>query len=186
MASFYQLSPIKLSDNILQCVSSSNLHFSIQETPYSIYITVRKKYINENLKINVFDDDSENQIKRVEVSDLKQKCEHLLQENEELKNLLDEKESECNTFANLSNDVGMKLERAKVELSEAIKKKIEVVTQNEEHLRKLNNCNQKYKEVSDELIRSKTANDNLVMELKQVRIKRTLGLLVKLTILKIM
>ena len=34
----------KYSDRVLQCVKASNLHYAVQETPFSVYITLRKKF----------------------------------------------------------------------------------------------------------------------------------------------
>ena len=34
-------------DKIVSSVKSSNLHFVLQETSHSVYITIRKKYVNE-------------------------------------------------------------------------------------------------------------------------------------------
>ena len=39
--------PQDSSDKILDVVKSSNLHFNIQETPHSVYITIRKKFVQE-------------------------------------------------------------------------------------------------------------------------------------------
>ena len=34
-------------DTIVNSVKTSNLHFILQETPNSVYITIRKKYVSE-------------------------------------------------------------------------------------------------------------------------------------------
>ena len=34
-------------DTIVNLVKTSNLHFILQETPNSVYITIRKKYVSE-------------------------------------------------------------------------------------------------------------------------------------------
>jgi hypothetical protein len=39
--------PHECSDEILKVIKSSNLHFNIQETPHSVYITIRKKFVRE-------------------------------------------------------------------------------------------------------------------------------------------
>ena len=39
--------PQDSSDKILDLIKSSNLHFNIQETPHSVYITIRKKFLRE-------------------------------------------------------------------------------------------------------------------------------------------
>jgi hypothetical protein len=40
--------PQDSSDRILDVIKSSNLHFNIQETPHSVYITIRKKFVKES------------------------------------------------------------------------------------------------------------------------------------------
>ena len=40
-------SPQAVSDEILAGIKYSNLHFNIQETPHSLYITIRKKFVIE-------------------------------------------------------------------------------------------------------------------------------------------
>ena len=40
--------PQDSSDRILDVIKSSNLHFNIQETPHSVYITIRKKFVRES------------------------------------------------------------------------------------------------------------------------------------------
>ena len=39
--------PQDSSDKILHLIKSSNLHFNIQETPHSVYITIWKKFLRE-------------------------------------------------------------------------------------------------------------------------------------------
>ena len=40
-------SPQTVTDEILPSIKYSNLHFNIQGTPHSVYITVRKKFVRE-------------------------------------------------------------------------------------------------------------------------------------------
>ena len=87
----------KQSAEILRCVRSSNLHFVVQETPFSLYITVRKKLV-EGAK-----DTIEN-----ECSD----------DVDELTN----PENENKSYKNLIHDLSLKLEKAKFELQEALAK----------------------------------------------------------------
>ena len=42
-----QHSPYETCDQIVQVVKFSNLHFVLQETPHSVYITIRKKFVKE-------------------------------------------------------------------------------------------------------------------------------------------
>ena len=51
-------------DEIVNSVKSSNLHFILQETPHSVYITIRKKFVNEAFSKN----DEENNSKQTYIS----------------------------------------------------------------------------------------------------------------------
>ena len=42
------LSPQDSCENILQVLKCSNLHFVLQETPHSVYITLRKRFLNNS------------------------------------------------------------------------------------------------------------------------------------------
>ena len=53
-------------DKIVSSVKSSNLHFMLQETPHSVYITIRKKYVNETFAKN--NDENKNKQTSVSVS----------------------------------------------------------------------------------------------------------------------
>ena len=81
----------KQSAEILRCVRSSNLHFIVQETPFSIYITVRKKLVTEAK------DAIEN-----ECSD----------DVEKLNNKLEISENENKSSKNLIHDLNLKLEKS--------------------------------------------------------------------------
>ena len=153
---------------ILKCVRSSNLHFAIQETPFSVYITVRKKLISGDIKMEVDEVETKNHILKVYLSEMNQKCEDLVKDNEVLKNLLDEKESEYQACESLAHELGIKLDEAKVEVSEAVKKGSRFVIENEEHLTSLNNFIANNKDIKDDLNRTRVAHDNLVKELKQI------------------
>ena len=52
-----KLSPHETSDNFVQVLKSSNLHFCLQETPHSAYITIRKKFVKEAF-VKVDDEDN--------------------------------------------------------------------------------------------------------------------------------
>ena len=50
MAVDYCLTPPESCEKILHQVMSSNLHFILQESPFSIYLTVRKKFVGNSPK----------------------------------------------------------------------------------------------------------------------------------------
>ena len=46
---FHPVSAQMFSDQVLQCVKSSNLHFAVQVTPFSVYITLRKEFVSDKI-----------------------------------------------------------------------------------------------------------------------------------------
>ena len=105
----------KYCDEIPRCIRSSNLHFTTQETPYSLYVTVRKKMINEQ-----FESLSENELVNYELLKLKEKCDILAQNNDELRNILEVKEKEIKNYTKSVQDLSLKLEKAEIKMQEAI------------------------------------------------------------------
>ena len=77
--------------------------------------------------------ETKNHILKVRLSEMNQKCADLVKDNEVLKNLLDEKESEYQACESLAHELGIKLDEAKVEVSEAVNKGSRVVIGNEEN-----------------------------------------------------
>ena len=130
-----QLSHHDLSDAVLQCVKSSNVHFAVKKTPLSVYITLRKKFLyRDSKKVSASKAFTESNALKVELSQSYQKCEDLVQENLELKNLnlVEKKDDETNNLETLLHDQENKLDKAKVELSEALRKFTDEVKENEE------------------------------------------------------
>ena len=89
-----QLSPQNYSDEVIQCVKSSNLHCVVNEPPFSVYITLRKKLINGQMKIAASEATSEGDSLKVELKHYKQICQDLVHRNEELENLIKQNSSE--------------------------------------------------------------------------------------------
>ena len=73
----------KCSDENLKYVRSSNLHFSIQETPFSINIAVRKKFIDGSPKIKA---EEPNALIEKLSAELSMMNENLIQYNRDLEN----------------------------------------------------------------------------------------------------
>ena len=46
------LTPQEFCEKMLQQMKSSNLHFILQESPYLIYLTVRKKFVGNAPKLS--------------------------------------------------------------------------------------------------------------------------------------
>ena len=151
------LSPQVLSDHIVQLVKTSNLHLVLQETPYSVYITLRKKLLLEVSPFKSVKDDSGSESLKTELTQIHQKCEDLQQVNVELENMLDDKES-------LVHKLQMKLEKAKVEICEALKKANDAEKDNQENLMRWNTLIDKNMIADDELKVLRVENENLKNE----------------------
>ena len=158
MAAKTQLvSPQKLSDGILQSVRSSNLHFTIQETPFSLYITVRKKLFREVIEVPTETEELKRQL-----TIFKEKFENIDQENREFKHLIEEKEKELKHCENVVKDLSLKLEMARAEIKEVVAKNNDAIKIHDV----LSNTNKK---INDDLVRSKSESDNLKVDLRETR-----------------
>ena len=69
------MNPSECCDKIIQKIKISNLHYMIIENPFSVKITIRKKYIEERNQLNF-----KNDCDTVEVGALKEKLEMKNQE----------------------------------------------------------------------------------------------------------
>ena len=151
------VSPQKLSDGILQCVRSSNLHFTIQETPFSLYITVRKKLFRE-----VIEAPTETEELKRELTIIKEKFKNIEQENREFKHLIDKKENELKHCENVVQDLTQKLEKAKAEIKE-------VKARNNDTIKKHDVLVNTNKKVHEDLVRSKSESENLKLDLRETK-----------------
>ena len=142
------VSPNNASDKILHCVRASNLHYSVQETPFSLYITVRKKPIKDG--IEAF---SENELLKTELQQMKQKY-------SELRNLLDKSEKEKNDYEKLKHEYNLKLEKATREIKEALAKSIDTSNKHDVLIEAHNKS-------KADLTRIKSENEKLKLEFKE-------------------
>ena len=118
VAKSQEVSIQKYSDGILNCFRSSNLHFAICETPFSINITLRKKLINNgNIKIHTEEANTVIEKLRAELNDVKFMNANLIQNKKELETLYEQKEIEC---YNLTQNFTLKLENVQGKLSGAL------------------------------------------------------------------
>ena len=120
VAKFKHYSPEKNSEQILQCVRSSNLHFQVQETPFSIYITVRKKFINEDVKLQADENIIKPEIVQGELSRMKETIDTLVRDKKELRDIIEQKEREVESCAKNVSDLTIQLKHTQIEASEAI------------------------------------------------------------------
>ena len=90
-ATMSPLSPNETCDQIIKSIKNSNLHFILQETPNSVYITIRKNFVRKSeahAKKEVQDDNSQELLILQKAYDnLKLDFEEEIKHHEESKNL---------------------------------------------------------------------------------------------------
>ena len=103
------MNALAMCDQVLQAVKSSNLNFLVQETPFSVFITIRKKFISGR------------------VSNFKVNHPNILQANKEVIDNLEAKadqlEQENFNYARELHSLSLKLEKATKELTAVITEK---------------------------------------------------------------
>ena len=97
-------------ENVLLSLKVSRLTFSVQETPYSCYITIRKKFVKS------FQQQQQTEMSPVIVIENRGDIEDISKENKELKHSLDEKEAEMSEFKETIMILENKVEHAEAEL----------------------------------------------------------------------
>ena len=89
-----KLSVQKSSDIILSSVRKSSLNYSLQETPFPLYITVRKSFSKLKSDIEGLDEPEDLHVKENEKNNLKVKLKALEEENSLLHQNLEKLENE--------------------------------------------------------------------------------------------
>ena len=92
---------------VLNTIKTSQLDFYLQETPYSAFITIRKKYMKD------FKHTTEDLSENIEVENI---IKDLKRENEKLTNYAKEKEVESDSIKNNARILEEKLEKAEKEM----------------------------------------------------------------------
>ena len=136
----------------------------MQETPFSLYVTVRKKLVRNDIEAPR---ESERLLNEHAVT--KVMCDSLSQKNSDAINALKKVEDEKVVLENIIEDLSLKLEKAKVQTYEALTKKKETDEKYEQNLKFMDNLNKENSKVREDLVRTKTENQNIRMELKETK-----------------
>ena len=112
---FNTFCPQDSSDIILKSIKNSNLHFIVNETPFSVYITIRKKFLTFPFPPN-FVNGRGNQPETSQTD-------HLLEENATLKDQIKEQNNAKRDDEEIIGDLADKLAKAKFEISDCMSKK---------------------------------------------------------------
>ena len=111
------MDPFEASEIVLSQIKNSNLNFKIQESPFSIHVNIKKSFITSKngdpLHFNRHFED---------LSEAASQNKKLLKENENLKEALEANKTELEDLNTVVNELGIKLEKAKVELHEQMSK----------------------------------------------------------------
>ena len=167
-------------DKILNCVRSSNLNFATQETPYSLYLTIRKSKVKKNNQQSsiLMNDNHENEGLVKENLSLKETLQNLkrnLDASEDFTIKLEEKlasaeakvlkaykenlkkDDEMKTLKNViknNNEDIFNLECEKRELKKDMKKKVhDLEKSNLAHLNSIETLKQEVKKQKDEKLK---------------------------------
>ena len=156
--SHQQVSVQQSCDAILRSIRFLNLHFTMQETPFSLYVTVRKKHVMDKIEPIENNDTLLNS----ELVEIKEKYDMLVKNNEELTKLLEMRDIESKKSDKVIQDLNLKLKKAELEAQEASAK-------NDDTKKKLDDLSKTHNKVKDDNIRTQSENSNLQMELKEAR-----------------
>ena len=74
-------------DEVINAIKSSNLHFVLQETPHSVYSTIRKKFVNKEFVSGDIDSSAALRNLKIDHNKLKKDFEEKIATNEEALNL---------------------------------------------------------------------------------------------------
>jgi regulator of replication initiation timing len=114
------------SDQVLKCVKDCNLHSVVRETPFSLYITLRKKFVIENNSNNLEPKEND-QVQTLEESLISLQTENdaLDQENSDIRARYEEMKV-------INGELNKQLSEAKTELCDWMSSYSSVEKANEE------------------------------------------------------
>ena len=149
------------SDQVLKCVKDSNLHFVVKETPFSLYITLRKKFVTENNSNNLEPKEND-QVQTLEESLISLQTENdaLDQENSDIRTRYEEMKV-------INGELSEKLSQAKTELCDWMSSYSSVEKANEETLEEIEVLKGANKRFIEDNSRHKTESKSLKKDLKK-------------------
>ena len=159
---------IQTCDLLLNLVKNSNLNFSLTESPFSVTINIKKSFIKDKNGI-------------VRVSNIggffRYNCQSidenqiLQEENKSLKTVLAQHKDENEALSDTTHVLGIKLEKAKKELTETIFEKNQLVKAKEATLNDLDMKNHEIESLTDVLKKLRTEKENQKQEIKSKILK---------------
>ena len=110
----------KVCEDLLSILKSSKLNYLVKETPYSAFVTIRKRFLKDTEISNVTlvsNDDSDDTNMRRENLILKEKCKSLEVDLEFLRIDKDKLEMECGKFKAENENICKKNEKIELDLN---------------------------------------------------------------------
>ena len=114
-----EMSVEKACGQILFCLKSSNLNYMVKETPFSTYVTIRKKFVRnlhsvENITENTPANDNNEYVRKLEKENalLQKKVKDILTENAHLRFDSEESEIKFNALEKEKTTLEIKLEES--------------------------------------------------------------------------
>ena len=160
------MDPIQTCNLLLSYVKNSNLNFSLNESPFSVSISLKKSFIKDkNGTLRVSKIGGIPGISGYDSQSIEEK-QILQDENKTLKAALAQHEDENHTLKNTVHVLGIKLEKAKIELTETLSEKKQVVKESEATLSDLDKKKVEIDNLTDLLKKSRTENENQKQEIK--------------------
>ena len=151
-------------NQVLQVIRNSNLHFSVQETPYSLYISIKKKF-NQNREAPSQSVPTPSSKQKGKIADLTKECVLLENAMERTKNQLIQEVDEHERTVKGKDEIERQLasrkklnENLKQE-GEALKADISALESDLKDIKKINKI--KEKEVHDLNKENKTLSENM-------------------------
>jgi chromosome segregation ATPase len=134
--------PQKSSDIILNQIKTSNLHFNVNETPFSLYITIRKKFLRAPLSSTPANHQQQIQIDR-----------NLIEENASLRESVHRLENELLEAREILDTTGEKLQKANHQISELLSRNTSLEKDSRTKTEKIWTLTADTKRLDDELSR---------------------------------
>ena len=148
---------IQTCDLLLNLVKNSNLNFSLTESPFSVTINIKKSFIKDKngiVRVSNIGGFSRYNCQSIDENQI------LQEENKSLKTVLAQHKDENEALSDTIHELGIKLEKAKKELTETIFEKNQLVKAKEATLNDLDMKNHEIESLTDVLKKLRTEKEN--------------------------
>ena len=152
-------------ENVLECLKSSNLNFLIQESPYSVYVTIRKRFL-KNSPQKIPSPKRTEEILKQRLYYMESLFGSVSEENVALKSDIENKRKEIEALKQEVVNLENKSEFKTAEIFELNKTVLEVIEKENEKQRKIERLEEISKKLNNEFVEAKTNLSNISKSLK--------------------